>query len=222
MQDAHPGPQWPADKIERRSVEKLIPYARNARTHSEAQVAQLAASIREWGWTVPILIDEAGGIIAGHGRVLAARLLEIPEVPVMIARGWTEAQKRAYVLADNQLALNAGWDTELLRIELGDLDADSFDLDLVGFDEAFLSQLCDDAVADPMGEWDGMPEFDQDDKTAHQTLKVHFAKDADVARFAELVGQTITDRTQSIWYPEAVIERYVDKVYEADDEDDGI
>ena len=85
-----------------------MPYARNARTHSEAQVAQLAASIREWGWTMPVLADEAGVIIAGHGRVLAARSLGITEIPVMIARGWSEAQKRAYVLADNKLALNAG------------------------------------------------------------------------------------------------------------------
>jgi ParB-like chromosome segregation protein Spo0J len=96
----------------------LIPYARNARTHSPEQVDQIAASIREWGWTVPVLIDEQGGIIAGHGRVLAAQKLAIAEIPVMVAAGWSEAQKRAYVLADNKLALNAGWDNDLLKIEL--------------------------------------------------------------------------------------------------------
>jgi ParB-like chromosome segregation protein Spo0J len=95
----------------------LIPYARNARTHSDEQVAQIAASIKEWGWTTPILVDEGGQIIAGHGRVSAARTLGVKDAPVMVATGWTEAQKRAYVLADNKLALNAGWDNELLALE---------------------------------------------------------------------------------------------------------
>jgi DNA modification methylase len=110
-----------------------VPYARNARTHSPEQVDQIAASIREWGWTTPVLVDEAGGIIAGHGRVLAAKKLGIDEVPVMIAAGWSEAQKRAYVLADNKLALNAGWDNDLLKVEIGDLQALNFDLGLAGF-----------------------------------------------------------------------------------------
>ena len=126
-------PEWPADKVERRAVAALIPYARNARTHSPEQVDQIAASIREWGWTVPVLVDEQGGIIAGHGRVLAAHKLGIAEIPVMVAAGWSEAQKRAYVLADNKLALNAGWDDDLLKIELGDLQAFDFDLGLIGF-----------------------------------------------------------------------------------------
>lgn len=125
---------WPADHVERRSVESLIPYARNARTHSDEQVAQIAASIKEWGWTTPVLVDEDGQIIAGHGRVMAARKLGIEEVPVMIARGWSEAQRRAYVLADNQLAANAGWDMEILKVELNDLTEMKFDLDLIGFD----------------------------------------------------------------------------------------
>lgn len=112
---------WPADKVERRRVADLVPYARNARTHSEQQVAQVAASIREWGWTIPILIDEEGGIIAGHCRVMAANKLKIDEVPCMTAKGWSEAQKRAYILADNKLAMNAGWDEEILRLELSEL-----------------------------------------------------------------------------------------------------
>ena len=115
--------KWPADKVERRAVAALIPYARNARKHSPEQVDQIAASIREWGWTVPVLVDEQGGIIAGHGRVLAAQKLGLVDVPVMVAAGWSEAQKRAYVLADNKLALNAGWDDDLLKIELDDLQA---------------------------------------------------------------------------------------------------
>lgn len=134
---------WPADKVDRRAVAALIPYARNARTHSDAQVAQIAASIVEWGWTTPVLIDEAGGIIAGHGRVLAARKLGLVDVPVMVAAGWSEAQKKAYVLTDNQLALNAGWDMDLLKIEISDLNLEGFDLNLIGFDPAVLGDIYD-------------------------------------------------------------------------------
>ena len=94
-----------------------VPYAKNARTHTDAQVAAIAASIKEWGWTTPALVGEDGGLIAGHARVLAARQLGIAEIPVMVAAGWTQAQKRAYVLADNQLAITgSGWDPELLRV----------------------------------------------------------------------------------------------------------
>jgi len=136
--------RWPADKVERISIDKLIPYARNARTHSDAQVAQIAASIKEWGWTSPVLVDETGQIIAGHGRVMAARQLGLKEVPVMTATGWTEAQKKAYVLADNQLAMNAGWDNDLLSVELKDLAGMDFNLDLIGFDGKVLEGLLAD------------------------------------------------------------------------------
>jgi DNA modification methylase len=132
---------WPADRVERRAVAELVPYARNARTHSDAQVAQIAASINEWGWTAPVLVNEAGGIIAGHGRVLAARKLGLAEVPVMVAAGWSETQCRAYILADNQLAQNAGWDTDLLKLELAELKFEDFDLALTGFDGDELANL---------------------------------------------------------------------------------
>ena len=113
--------------------EKLIPYARNSRTHSPEQVAQIAASIKEFGFTNPILIDEENGIIAGHGRLLAAQKLGIEEVPVIVMRGLTDAQKKAYVIADNKLALNAGWDDEMLRVEFAELEELGFDLELTGF-----------------------------------------------------------------------------------------
>jgi len=132
---------WPADKVERRSIDALIPYARNARTHTDTQVAQIAASIREWGWTVPVLVDEDGGIIAGHGRIMAARKLGLSDVPVMVASGWSDAQKKAYVLADNKLALNAGWDLEMLGGELRELSEMGFDCDLTGFDGSELESL---------------------------------------------------------------------------------
>jgi ParB-like nuclease domain len=124
-----------------RLLGELIPYARNPRTHSDAQVAQIAASIREFGWTNPVLIDGQSGIIAGHGRVLAARKLGLERVPVIELGHMSEAQKRAYVLADNQLALNAGWDDELLRLELADLSELGFDLGLIGFGEGELERL---------------------------------------------------------------------------------
>ena len=124
-----------------RPLGELIPYARNPRTHSDAQVAQIAASIREFGWTNPVLVDGANGIIAGHGRVLAARKLGLERVPVIELAHMSEAQKRAYVLADNQLALNAGWDEALLRLELADLSELGFDLGLIGFGEGELERL---------------------------------------------------------------------------------
>jgi ParB-like chromosome segregation protein Spo0J len=135
---------WPADQVERWPIDRRIPYAKNSRTHSEAQIAQLAASMKEWGWTNPVLADEAGGVIAGHARILAARQLRYGEVPVMVARGWTDAQKRAYVIADNQLALNAGWDRELLGLELGELKLGGFDLALTGFGVLELGDLLAD------------------------------------------------------------------------------
>src|SRR5258706_6324907 len=120
-------PPWPADKVERWRIDRLIPYAKNARTHTDAQVAAIASSIKEWGWTTPALVAEDGGLIAGHARVLAARQLGIAEIPVMVAAGWTEAQKRAYVLADNQLAITgSGWDPELLRLEPGAAEPAAF------------------------------------------------------------------------------------------------
>jgi ParB-like chromosome segregation protein Spo0J len=132
---------WPADKVERRPIESLIPYARNARTHTAEQVGQIAAAMREWGWTNPVLVDEGGRIIAGHGRVLAARKLGFTEIPVMVATGWTEEQKRAYVIADNKLALNAEWDTDLLAGEIRELSEAGFSLGLTGFDLAELGSL---------------------------------------------------------------------------------
>lgn len=138
---------WPADKVERRAVDSLVPYARNARTHSPEQVDQLAASIREWGWTTPVLVDEAGSLIAGHGRVMAAKKLGLKDVPVMVASGWSEAQKRAYVLADNKLALNAGWDNDLLKVELEELKDLDFNLDLTGFGSDELATLLADKTA---------------------------------------------------------------------------
>ncbi|MEX3635975.1 ParB N-terminal domain-containing protein [Paraburkholderia sp. BR14320] len=146
--------RWPADQVERWPLERIIPDARNSRTHSDAQIAQIAASMREWGWTNPLLVDEAGTLIAGHGRVLAARQLQLSEAPVMVARGWTEAQKRAYLIADNKLALNAGWDEDLLALELAGLASMDFDLSLLGFSDEEMRGLLDGLEEDLSGKGD--------------------------------------------------------------------
>ena len=149
----------PADTVEHWDIERLIPYARNSRTHSDAQIAQIAASMKEWGVTSAVLVDEDGGIIAGHGRVLAARKLGKTEMAVMIARGWTDAQKKAYVIADNQLALNAGWDKELLKLELDELDGMGFDLDLIGFSADELGKIMPELVSEGLTDEDAAPEL---------------------------------------------------------------
>lgn len=141
MGNSAPTKAWPASSVKMAKVEDLIPYARNSRTHSDEQVAQIAASIKEWGWTVPVLTDETGMLIAGHGRIMAARKIGLKEVPAMTATGWTEAQKKAYVIADNKLALNAGWDLDALKVELADLGELGFDVGLTGFGGDELADL---------------------------------------------------------------------------------
>jgi DNA modification methylase len=151
-----------AQRIEHWLIEKLIPYARNPRTHSDAQIAQIAASITEFGFNNPILVDAKAGIIAGHGRLLAARKLELKEVPVIVLDHLTEAQKRAYILADNQLALNAAWNDELLSIELAALQEEEFNLGLIGFDDAELTRLlAAQGAADGLTDEDAVPELPQ-------------------------------------------------------------
>lgn len=130
-----------APQLQQLALDALIPYARNSRTHSDEQVAQIASSIREFGFTNPVLVDADNGIIAGHGRVLAARKLGLATVPVLRIDYLTDAQKRAYIIADNKLALNAGWDEELLALELGELNELGLDLALTGFSEEELAGL---------------------------------------------------------------------------------
>src|SRR5262245_54168127 len=135
---------WPAERIERWPIDRLVPYANNARTHSSEQIDEIVAAIREWGWTNPVLIDDDGTIIAGHGRVMAAQRLAIAEIPVMIARGWSDEQKRAYAIADNKIGLNAGWNLDLLTVELNALDGLQ---GLVGFSGDELAKLLGPPVA---------------------------------------------------------------------------
>lgn len=134
-------PKAMAQRIEVWPVDRLVPYSKNARTHSDAQVAQIAASIAEFGFNAPLLVDSKAGLIAGHGRLLAARKLGLAEVPVVVLDHLSENQKRAYIIADNKLALNAGWNEELLAAELAALEGDGFDLAVVGFSDEELAAL---------------------------------------------------------------------------------
>jgi DNA modification methylase len=156
---------WPADCVEHWPIERLIAYANNPRLHSEADLDKLVASICKWGWTNPVLVDEPGMLIAGHGRVAAAARLGLNSIPVIIARGWSEAEKQAYRLADNELAARASWDPDLLRSELRDLKFNGFDLELIGFEpdrlEDILAGLGSRGLIDP----DSTPEIPENPVT---------------------------------------------------------
>jgi len=151
--EASPTRPWPADRVEHWPIERLIPYANNPRLHSEADLDRIAASIRKWGWTNPVLVDEQGVLIAGHGRVNVAARLALKSIPVIVARGWSDEEKQAYRLADNELAARASWDPDLLRNELCDLKFSGFDLELTGFEpdrlEDILAGLGSSGLADP-------------------------------------------------------------------------
>ena len=160
-------------QIEQVSIEALIPYARNSRTHSDAQVAQIAASIKEFGFTNPVLIDQDGGIIAGHGRTLAARKLGLDEVPCLRLSHLNEIQKRAYVIADNKLALNANWDDELLKLELHALDEADYKLEMTGFSPEELTKVMFGELIDPESP-DDFKEIDENLETQHRCPKCSY------------------------------------------------
>ena len=147
--------EWPAAEVTLRQISELTPYKRNARTHSKAQIEELCESIKLWGWTNPVLIDEEGTILAGHGRVMAAERLELAQVPCIVAEGWSDEQKAAYVIADNKLALNAGWDLDILATEFADLKAVDFDLTLTGFSAKELGKI----LEIPSEEHEGADDF---------------------------------------------------------------
>jgi DNA modification methylase len=152
-------------EIKEVEVSALIPYAKNSRTHDDAQVAQIAASIKEFGWTNPILVDGDKGVIAGHGRLLAARKLGMSKVPTIELKDMTKAQKKAYVIADNKLALNAGWDTNFLSLELQELKDQDFDLTLLGFDDKELDALLAPETTEGLTDEDSVPETPIEPKT---------------------------------------------------------
>ena len=152
-------------QIQQKQIKDLIPYINNSRTHSDDQVAQIAASIKEFGWTNPILIDGTNGIIAGHGRLAAARKLGMDIVPVIELSYLSESQKKALIIADNKLALNAGWDTTILSLELESLQETDFDLSLLGFSDKELNELLEPEVVEGLTNEDAVPDAPVDPKT---------------------------------------------------------
>lgn len=172
----------PRYQIEILDVDLLAPYANNARTHSDEQIEQIARSIREFGWTNPVLIDQNDTIVAGHGRVLAARRLGIHTVPCLRLEFMDEEQKRAYVLADNQLALKAGWDFSLLREELFDLKDIGFDIELIGFDDAELNDILS-GTADSK---------EQEGDTQEFSIRIWSKDEAEILAVKKLLGVSAT------------------------------
>ena len=164
--------------VEYRKVETLIPFARNPRTHSEAQIAKLAASIVEFGWTNPVLVDGSHGIIAGHGRVMGARAIGLAEVPCIRLAHLTESQRRAYVIADNKLALNAGWDDAMLALEMRDLMAEGYDVGLTGFELGDIDDILRET------EILGMPALPSGEKSQFQqvTFTLHDSQSDELQR----------------------------------------
>lgn len=162
---------WPAAKIEMVPVADVIPYARNSRDHSAEQVDRLAASMKEFGWTNPIIIDEENVLIAGHGRIMAAQKLGWTDAPAMRATGWTEEKKKAYRIADNKLALLAEWDEEMLELEIAELQKMDYDLDLTGFSDQEITDLLTPAELEPPDDFD---EHDENIETQHECPRCSF------------------------------------------------
>ena len=199
-----PPKSWPADRVKRLKVDDLIPYAKNSRIHSNVQVDQIVVAIRKFGFTMPIIVDESGEIIAGHGRVMAARRIGLTEVPgIVIAKGeWTEADKKAYRIWDNQSGMLSEWSPEMLKSELMDLKLAEYQMELTGFDNVHLVSFLSMGSTDVDAQWNGMPEFAH--TTARQsfrTLSVHFKDQAAVDAFCKLTGATLTDDTRQLWFP---------------------
>lgn len=217
MAKRKPAEQHPALKIEYWPIDRLQPYERNPRRNDKA-VPQMVASIKEYGFTIPVLAKSDGLVIDGHLRLKAALQMKLAEVPVIPCDTWTEAQIKAFRLMVNRSVAWADWDMDALALEFGDLKALDFDLTLTGFAD------WETGWTKPEGEgeggapgWTGMPEFNSEDKEAWQTVKVHFANSVDRDAFAALTGQLITDKTRFIWHPKAKIQHYVDKRYVSPD-----
>jgi len=197
--------------IEKLSIDDLLPYAKNSRTHSNEQVAQIAASIKEFGFNNPVLIDREGTIIAGHGRVMAARKLGLAEVPTIRLGHLNENQRKAYVIADNRLALNAGWDTEMLALELTDLKNEDFDLSLLGFDDDELAKLLQPETIEGLTDPDSVPDVPEDAKTKlgdiyilgnHRLMCGDATSQTDMEKLCgeQLVDMWITDPPYNVAY----------------------
>jgi ParB-like chromosome segregation protein Spo0J len=204
--------------IEHLKTSDLIPYARNAKKHDASQVAKLAGSIREFGFNNPVLIDKDNGIIAGHGRVLAAQSLALESVPCIRLGHLTDTQRRAYILADNRLAeIGGGWDEEMLKLELADLK-DNLNLEDMGWNSAEIDKLLasGELAASPEIEWEGMPDYEGLEPCLRKVW-VNFDREEDVAAFFGLLKQSYTEKTKSIWFPHKERRDLKSQVWESDE-----
>jgi ParB-like chromosome segregation protein Spo0J len=190
-------------KIKQTKLKDLKPYENNPRLHSELQIIQIAESIKEFGFINPILSDEKGMILAGHGRFLASQRLDLDKVPVVVIDGLDDEQKKALVIADNKIASNSEWDEGLLWDQIRELNDKGFDITKLAFEEVEILPMLDpNVVQDLSGEWEDMPEFSEEDKSAYRTLLVHFMNDEDIEKFKKLVKQEFTEKTKFIYFPE--------------------
>ena len=189
-------------QIELINKDKIKPFKDNPRLHSDDQIKQIANSIKEFGFRVPLAVDEDFTILAGHGRYKAASMGMV-EMPVVQHKDLSPAQKKAFVIADNKITLNSTWQENLLWEQIKSLDELGFNLNVLGFDNAELLPMLDDnTVTDFASEWEGMPDYESEDVSAYRTIRVHFESDRDVEVFAKLVKQKITDKTKFIWHPQ--------------------
>ncbi len=190
-------------QIELINKDKIKPFKDNPRLHSDDQIKQIANSIKEFGFRVPLAVDEDFTILAGHGRYKAAVSMGMVEMPVVQHKDLSPAQKKAFVIADNKITLNSTWQENLLWEQIKSLDELGFNLNVLGFDNAELLPMLDDnTVTDFASEWEGMPDYESEDVSAYRTIRVHFESDRDVEVFAKLVKQKITDKTKFIWHPQ--------------------
>lgn len=204
-------------KVETWSTDKVKPYKNNPRQIPQSAVDKVAASLKEFGWRQPIVVDKQGVIVVGHTRWMGAQALGMESVPVHVAKNLTAKQIKAYRIADNRVGEDSAWDTDLLKIELEDLTEGGFEPVSMGFEEVEgLQMLAGEGENDPEAEWQGMPEFNQPDATAHRQIIINFKDDEAVDEFAKLIGQEITPKARSIWHPEEEIARYADKRYVAE------
>jgi ParB-like chromosome segregation protein Spo0J len=205
--------------IETIKISDLQPFPRNPRFHSESNIAKIAMSIKAYGWTTPVLITDTKEVIAGHGRLLAATELGMINVPCIRLSHLTPDLVDAYRVADNRLAMDSEWDEQLLTDTLKHLQSLDFDLTLMGFDLIEIDSRLGTG-SDANKEWEGMPEFYQEDKTAFRSVMIHFADQNAVDDFSKLVQQDITERTKYLHFPKWEEEKYIDKGYRTEDEEE--
>ena len=202
-------------KIELIDKEKIKAFKDNPRLHSEEQIKQIANSIKEFGFRVPISVDETFTILAGHGRYRAAELLGFEQIPVVQHNDLTPTQKKAFVIADNKITLNSSWQNDLLWDQIKSLNDLEFDLNILGFENSELLPMLDvNTVTDFAAEWEGMPEYLQEDAEAFRTIRVHFETDRDMELFSKLINQKLTDKTKSVWYPQQEKNKTEEKRYD--------